>query len=391
MSIADADMSYLLDGTLSNELSTAGFYLGKIIEQPIIITDGKGVILYPCISTNTKHIDVFVDAPPPIAEKDHIYSETEKCLYYHTIFRNFSAYIIIMDLPVAQVPQTLASIKIFESFFSSITKKKNNMGILEWQMYEYLFRQSNVKLENILILADYQLPTEWFYYINVMSILDLKSSEQWAAILSYTRDYFSRFYPEAIIVSGPILGNATYIIPSRPKPIGIRSYKAALEKHFKVTATFGLSQPHQLNNLRKACDEARIALHYPMVMNTKNEIQCFSELKYFTFLFSQELDNVKEFCWNMLAPLYDQDKQNNSCLFQTLAVLVKYNFNLKETAKSMFIHINTLYYRINKIEQLLGIDMSLANERLNLFTAINAWALLYMSGLWDCSFGLQFG
>ena len=186
-------------------------------------------------------------------------------------------------------------------------------------------------------------------------------------------------------------GNATYIIPARPKPIGIESYKAALEKHFKVTATFGLSQPHHLNNLRKACDEARIALHYPMVMNTQNEIQCFSELKYFTFLFSQELDTVKEFCWNMLVPLYDQDKQNNSSLFQTLAVLVKYNFNLKETAKSMFIHINTLYYRINKIEQLLGIDMSLANERLNLFTAINAWALLYMSGLWDCSFGLQFG
>lgn len=261
----------------------------------------------------------------------------------------------------------------------------------KWQMYEYLFGQSNVELEDILMLCHYRLRSECFYCVDVMVIRDLKSRDQWTAILAYTREYFRRIAPEAILVSGPQPGIAAHVLPARSKVARIKPFKLSLEKRFQVTAFFGRSQPHPLNNLRKGCDEARIALYYPMIMETRPKIQCFLDMGYFTFLFSQELETVKQYCYNTLMPLYDHDLNNKSSLLPTLAVLVKSNFNLKETARNLFIHINTLYYRINKIELLLCVDISLANARLNLFTALKAWALLHISGLWDWSFGLQIG
>lgn len=273
---------------------------------------------------------------------------------------------------------------------SNVNQTTKDMVIFfEWQMYEYLFGQSEANLDDILKLANDRLPSDCVYYVvDVMAVRDVKSKEQWTAILSYSREHLKRVAPDAIMVSGPQLGIAAYILPARPKAARIEPYKTALEKKFQVTASFGRSHPHPLNNLRKGCDEARIALHYPMVMETKAEIQCFSDLKYFTFLFSQELESVKKFCWNTLAPLFDYDEKNKGSLLLTLAVLVKSNFNLKDTAKSLFIHINTLYYRINKIEQLLCINLSLINARFNLFTALKAWDLLHISGLWDWSLGL---
>ncbi|WP_198142797.1 helix-turn-helix domain-containing protein [Syntrophomonas zehnderi] len=43
---------------------------------------------------------------------------------------------------------------------------------------------------------------------------------------------------------------------------------------------------------------------------------------------------------------------------------------------SLFIHINTLYYRINKIEHLLELDLSRMDTRVNLYTAIKIWDML---------------
>lgn len=387
MSIAKEDIGKLYDEMLYRELSNISIHLEKIIGRQIIVTDGTGYIQYPYFSNSIKHVDDSFINLPLFTKKDYLYSEAEKCLYYHTTCKHTSVYIIVMDLSADRVLQTLTTIKTFKSYFSQINQTNNDRVIFfEWQMYEYLFGQSKASLDDILKLDNYRLPSDC-YYVDVMAVRDVKSKEQWTAILSYSREYLKQVATDAIMISGPQLGIAAYIFPDRPKAAAIEPYKTALEKKFQITTSFGRSQTHPLNNLRKGCDEARIALHYPMVMETKAEIQYFSDLEYFTFLFSQELDIVKNFCWNMLEPLLDYDKKDCS-LILTLAALVKYNYNLKDTAKSLFIHINTLYYRINKIEQLLCINMSLINARLNLFTALKAWDLLHISGLWDWSLGL---
>ncbi|HPT69952.1 MAG TPA: helix-turn-helix domain-containing protein, partial [Syntrophomonas sp.] len=50
--------------------------------------------------------------------------------------------------------------------------------------------------------------------------------------------------------------------------------------------------------------------------------------------------------------------------------------NNKATADQLYIHVNTLYYRINKIEQILNIDLAKMNARVELYTAIKVWDTL---------------
>lgn len=272
-------------------------------------------------------------------------------------------------------------------YFSRMNQTKKDTIIFEREMYEYLFGQSTANEADILTFSNYRLASDCVYYVSVMVVREVKSSDQWTSIVSYSREFLKRVAPEAFMVSGPRL--MAYIFPAGPKVVGIESLKTALEKNYQVAASFGQGQPHPLNDLRRSCDEARIALHYPHVMGTKAEVQYFSDLGIFTPLFSQELEIVKIFCRNTLEPLLDYDTKNDSSLLTTLTELVNSNFNLKETAKNLFIHVNTLYYRIKGIEQLLRVDLSLISTRVNLFTVLKSWDLLYMSGLWDWSPGLR--
>lgn len=53
---------------------------------------------------------------------------------------------------------------------------------------------------------------------------------------------------------------------------------------------------------------------------------------------------------------------------------------MKSTADSLHIHVNTLYYRINKIEQLLDLDLSKMSAQVELYTAIKVWDTLKING-----------
>lgn len=386
MSVAKEDIYQLVNGTLDSELPYLGSYLEKIIGRQIIVTDCRGFIHYPNISLSINHIvDSFITLPN-LTKNDYLYSKTEKCLYYRIVWSNSSAYMIIRNLPATQVHLVLSTMKqtklAIECYFSQMNQTKKDAAIFEQEMYEYLIGQSTAIVTDILPLSNYQ-QTSCVYYVDVMEVRDVKNRKQWTAIISYSREFLKRVAPEAIMVNWLQPGIVVFIFPYGLNTVGIEPFKTALEKNYHVSASFGQGKPHPLYNLRRSCDEARIALHYPHVMGTKAEIQSFSDLGTFTPLFSQDLEVVKNFCQHTLEPLCDYDMKNEGSLLPTLTELVNSNFNLKETAKNLFIHVNTLYYRIKKIENLLSVDLSLMSTRFNLYTALKSWSLLHVSGLWD--------
>ncbi len=385
MLIANEDIYQLVDGTLDRGLPYVGSHLEKMAGRQIIIADYNGFIHYPHTSFGIKHVDDSFVTLPDLGQNDCLYSETEKCLYYQIPCSDSSAYILVRDLSATQVPPILAMLRqsklAVKCYFSKVNQTKKDKVLFEQEMYEYLFGQSTAEVTDILALGNYPLAADCAYYVDVMAAPNVKNHEQWAAIMSYSREFLKRVTPGAFVVSGPRI--AAYISPVGPKTVGIESFQAALKENYQIAASFGQGRPHSLYNLRRSCDEARIALHYPQVMGTKTEIQYFSDLGIFTPLFSLEPETVKIFCLNTLEPLSDYDAKNEGSLLSTLTELVNADFNLKETAAHLFIHVNTLYYRIEKIEQLLGMNLSRMNTRVNLFTVLKYCELLHSSGLWD--------
>ena len=66
----------------------------------------------------------------------------------------------------------------------------------------------------------------------------------------------------------------------------------------------------------------------------------------------------------MLAPLIEYDKKHNANYIETLECFLRTSGSYQSMAEQMFVHRNTLMYRMNNIKKLLGSDLETEEERL---------------------------
>jgi len=78
---------------------------------------------------------------------------------------------------------------------------------------------------------------------------------------------------------------------------------------------------------------------------------------------------VPLFLKTYLSPLLHHGKGKNRDLFDTLRVYLQTNGNIKEAAQQLFIHRSSLKYRLERIRDLLNIDIDHAEQRFNLMMA----------------------
>ena len=64
---------------------------------------------------------------------------------------------------------------------------------------------------------------------------------------------------------------------------------------------------------------------------------------------------MEDFVAEKLGKVFEYDKRKNTNLLETLRYYIKNNTNVQKTAEDMFVHYNTMRYRINKLKE-LGID-----------------------------------
>ena len=97
----------------------------------------------------------------------------------------------------------------------------------------------------------------------------------------------------------------------------------------------------------------------------------YSEMDFYCLLYEIENRNrLSAIYQKILNPLLVSDKETGSELVATLETFLKENGNLIHTSEKLFIHVNTLRYRINKIEQMLGIDTHCYTDLFRLGMAI---------------------
>ncbi len=64
-----------------------------------------------------------------------------------------------------------------------------------------------------------------------------------------------------------------------------------------------------------------------------------------------------------LGPLIEADKKAQSDYVKTLAVYLANDRHLERTAKALHVHVNTLRYRVGKIQGLTGVDLRDVDSR----------------------------
>ena len=79
-----------------------------------------------------------------------------------------------------------------------------------------------------------------------------------------------------------------------------------------------------------------------------------------------DIDELEDFMMQRLGELISYDKENNSDYIDTLETYLDFGCNIGETAEYLYMHRNTIRYRIIRVEEILGIDLNSAGTRFNL-------------------------
>lgn len=119
----------------------------------------------------------------------------------------------------------------------------------------------------------------------------------------------------------------------------------------------------------KSYQEAKVALELGRLMGINSTIPFFSDLGLARILYHHDLQELKEFYRETLGLLEIYDEEHGNELMASLERYLLNQCNLKATANSLYLHPNTLRYRLKKIEEILQIHLDDFDAKLNLMTA----------------------
>lgn len=157
--------------------------------------------------------------------------------------------------------------------------------------------------------------------------------------------------------------NRIYILSHLEKPEYIEKVQERLShlqsewnNHENNRFIGGISHVYKgLAHIRTCYDEANDTIHY-LAGRNRFEIMQYEKIGLNRLFLHQQPHIVEQFIDEMFSPLSDGERTNNE-LEKTILTYVKTNRSVKETAKKLHIHPNTLYQRLNKIENLLQLDL----------------------------------
>ena len=122
-------------------------------------------------------------------------------------------------------------------------------------------------------------------------------------------------------------------------------------------------QVMDISRLRTAYLRARAALS--MAKDQGKKLQYFDEMGVYRVLYSvPDKELLNRLCSDALAPLLDYDREHGSNYVETLEMYLKTNGSIQAMSAAMYIHRNTIIYRMNNIRQLTGCSMETTEERL---------------------------
>jgi PucR family transcriptional regulator, purine catabolism regulatory protein len=130
--------------------------------------------------------------------------------------------------------------------------------------------------------------------------------------------------------------------------------------------------------LRHSFHEARCALEATAFANgSAPEVASWRDLGAFTLLLAiQDDDALGLYCDSVLGPIEAGDEEYGGELLRSLEAFIEQNGQWERAAREVYCHRHTLRYRMRKVEELTGRDLSRAHDRIEFWLALRARELV---------------
>ncbi len=124
-----------------------------------------------------------------------------------------------------------------------------------------------------------------------------------------------------------------------------------------VDLVCGISKPfNDIMDFRFFYEQAKNAIIYGERYEKKNRCHFYQDISLLHLLdtANQSSSNLSQFCAPALTTILDYDQIYNTKWFRTLYVYLNFNCDMSKAADALNINRNSMHYRINKIQEIIG-------------------------------------
>lgn len=186
----------------------------------------------------------------------------------------------------------------------------------------------------------------------------------------------ARLAAESGAVVGDVGGRVVLVTPGADADAVAQRWAEPLAGPAGEPATIGVARNDGgPATLQAAYREARGVLHLLLALEREGACASAEMLGIFGHMLVEEPGNLRGVVDRCLRPVIDWDASSSGNLLSTLSAFFSQSGHLANTARELGIHINTLYRRITRVDELLGEDWQTPDRRLELHLAVRLHAL----------------
>jgi purine catabolism regulator len=168
-------------------------------------------------------------------------------------------------------------------------------------------------------------------------------------------------------------GGVSVLVPADGEDLGELSKVLGTRVDTELRA--GAGSPAPSTEVRRSLREARYALQVCRLEGWSHA--GFEDLGTYRLLLSMaDPDALRAFADAMLAPLDAYDRAHDGELIGSLQAFLQHNARWETAAAQLFVHRHTLRYRMRKVEELTGRDLTSSFDRMEFWLALRARDLL---------------
>lgn len=144
-----------------------------------------------------------------------------------------------------------------------------------------------------------------------------------------------------------------------------------------MSVSVGIGNSYKdLKMMKQSLNEAELAIDSAKCQGLDDTITRYKDIGIYSLLFSVENRSIlQNYFSEVLGPISGADNKDNN-LIEILEMYLNENCNITVTAEKLFLHRNTLKYKIKKIEELLNCDLRNFNDCIKVKIALDIGKIL---------------
>lgn len=203
--------------------------------------------------------------------------------------------------------------------------------------------------------------------------LTLYQEEQLLLSFHWLEKNISRFFKNAIVIYFTNTKDIIILVQRKYKALeeNLTQIASQIQEQLPISLVFSAGNAyHNWNQINQSFTEAKLVFE-ERKQNQQTGLILAYEDKGITQLFNNlEKNDIKFFCKNILKDFAFPEDSTMIDLRRTLEVYLDSQCEIASTASKLFVHRNTVKYRIQRCEEILGHDVSSPEHSLNLRLAL---------------------